>query len=666
MNLQRGRVLLIEGPDAETNQEIRNAIACGRFEPVPASPGEALMIADQVDCLLLDGSALSGAEPLRLLSELWCIQPDLPVIVMIDGDMALKERALRAGVAAVLTTPFAEIELRAAVLMALQQREVGLSAFTREIARTMSTVATALEEANGLQAALTEITGLFHVKRASVLLYEDAIGAQAWADLADPSLPFEAECPAKYGDIPPNERMRMIAQTGIPADIASHIRVRRGEGISGEVGKEGIPRLILRPPAQHVNELKSGEVQSGDTRRSIQAGICVPIRAAGERGHGEILGVFSISRVEPGEIFTPRDLEICEFLAAHIGQVLSRRRLDDEQATLQQRLAATEKLTYAGELAAGIAHEVASPIGYVRANVRALGEYFDDLGPLLGAVKKALETGGNIDMAPFLGDAEELLDVLADLPDLITESQTGMERATQIVNDMKAMVRIGGTDDPFEDVDLSSLIEGSLRLLRPRLHDTCNVDTDLFAGLNALGREVELSQVIVNLVVNAADACVERGANASQEDAFQPRVCVRTTIEDEQCVIAVEDNGIGIPQHKVSTIFAPLFTTKPKGVGTGLGLGIVQRIISAHEGTIEVKSEPNVGTTFFIRLPLGAMAPQVHLASDQAEDIIDQLDGAMMRNRDLQLIEEDGSTKNGPSPLPARAARPLPIDLAPS
>ena len=107
MKMHRGRVLLVEGPDTETNLAIRTAVACGRFEPVPASPGEALMLADQVDCLLLDGAALGGDEPLRLLSEVWCLQPDLPVIVMIDGDLRLKERALRAGVAAVLTTPFA-------------------------------------------------------------------------------------------------------------------------------------------------------------------------------------------------------------------------------------------------------------------------------------------------------------------------------------------------------------------------------------------------------------------------------------------------------------------------------------------------------------------------------------------------------------------------------
>ena len=456
--------------------------------------------------------------------------------------------------------------------------------------------------------------------------------------------------------------MRVAAHVGLPDHITRTMRVIRGQGIAGEVGKEGIPRLILRPPARHSNELDSAAKPAKDTRQSIQAGICVPIRAAGDRGHGEILGVLSVSRVEPGEIFTPRDLEICEFLSAHMGQVLTRRRLDDEQATLQQRLAATEKLTYAGELAAGIAHEVASPIGYVRANVRTLGEYFDDLGPLLQSVKHALNTGQPIDIRPFLGNASELLDVLADLPDLIDESRTGMERATQIVNDMKAMVRIGGTDEPFEDVDLTALVEGSLRLLRPRLLDACVVDTDLHAGLFARGHEVELSQVLVNLVVNASDACSERAASlhatrlaegssddtAASRRAFQPRVFVRSSLVGNTCVITVEDNGVGIPKNKVSSIFAPLFTTKPKGVGTGLGLGIVQRIVSAHDGTIEVTSEVGKGTTFKIMIPQG---------SAHHVDVVPET--TLTRNRDLQLMDEDGQPTR-PMPLPVEGSHHAP------
>ena len=185
---------------------------------------------------------------------------------------------------------------------------------------------------------------------------------------------------------------------------------------------------------------------------------------------------------------------------------------------------------------------------------------------------------------------------------------------------MKAMVRMGGQDSEKAPVELEPLIKNTLHLLRPRLADRCKVKTELASGATVWGREVELSQVLVNTIVNACDACVERVKTKGGDPA---QITVRTEALADAVALSVIDNGVGIPQDKIQQIFAPLFTTKANGGGgTGLGLGIVQRIVTSHDGRIEVTSEVGVGTTFRFILPPhrpdedGPGQPNAPLASD--------------------------------------------------
>ncbi|MCP4502927.1 MAG: GAF domain-containing protein [Deltaproteobacteria bacterium] len=576
MQFSRGQVLFIKGGDPISNEGVCNAIACGRFEPIPVGPLEALGLVDSVDFILMDASVSTGEndenDPLTLLSHLWCARPDLPAVLLSDGDPGLEERALRAGVTCVLTTPFTETELRAALHTAQQQRNSGIHFFTQELARTMSVVASVMDEnEEPLQKALEEVSNLFRVGRSSIFLF----------------------------DAPETFPLKMAAFVGFDPEVAKTIRIGEGEGIAGKVGKEGIPQLILRKQKKDQDPIKQ-----------LTAAVSVPIRAAGANtgGIGQILGVLNLAKNEQGDVFTPRDLEICEFMAAHIGQWLSRRALDAQQAKLNHQVVAVEKLSYAGELAAGIAHEVASPIAFVSANMRTLKEYFEDLAPLIDVLKEAAEEGKeNISLKGLIDDADDFVDIMEDLPTLVDECVDGMNRATQIVNDMKAMVRISDTEEVWTPVDVPKLISSSLRLLRPRLADRCKVTTEPFEDIVVQGREVELSQVIVNLVVNASDACVERKESEGEESPYAAMVTVKavSVVENDipGCLICVSDNGVGIPKEKVSQIFAPLFTTKAAGGGTGLGLGIVQRIMGAHYGKIRVDSDLGVGTTFSLFLP---------------------------------------------------------------
>ena len=125
-------------------------------------------------------------------------------------------------------------------------------------------------------------------------------------------------------------------------------------------------------------------------------------------------------------------------------------------------------------------------------------------------------------------------------------------------------------------------------------------DLHLDESVVVLGNEVELSQVLVNLIVNGLDACLSR---KDAEPDHRPTITVRVDRQGDDCVLSVGDNGTGISPEDQARIFAPLFTTKPNGVGTGLGLGIVKRVVSSHEGSLELSSNLGEGTTFRLILP---------------------------------------------------------------
>lgn len=532
--------------------------------PVWAHSGtEAREHVESVDLALVRLSGL--ADPLTLIAHLWCVHPELPVFVVGGpAEREASQAALRMGVAAVLSYPLDEHELRFATRIALEQHRASAQQFTRELARTLTSLSALLNAADirQLQPALEEIVRLFRADKASLLLFDDPLA--------------------------PDGRMRMAAAVGFPPGVPETVEVRRGEGVAGRVAQEGIPQLLLRTLSDYP---RFSDLRSDD---AIVASLSLPVLGSLQGRDRRVLGVLNLARQREGDVFTPRDLEVCEFIAASIGEMLSRLKLAKVEAELSEKMAAVEKLTYAGELAAGIAHEVANPVSCLHANLRVLAEYLEELAPALKTLRAVLageEHGLVLDPAP------ELVAVLDDLPAVVGESLEGSDRALRIVADIKAMVRVGDGSEPAAPVSLSELVEGTLRLLRPRLVGRCRVETALDPEARVLGYEMELSQVLVNLVVNAADAC------EAAKLGDKARVRVVAARREEGCILSVSDNGIGIPEEVRDRIFTPLFTTKPQGVGTGLGLGIVRRIVERHRGSISLHSTPGCGTTFEVRLP---------------------------------------------------------------
>ncbi|OGQ21993.1 MAG: hypothetical protein A2138_25865 [Deltaproteobacteria bacterium RBG_16_71_12] len=242
-----------------------------------------------------------------------------------------------------------------------------------------------------------------------------------------------------------------------------------------------------------------------------------------------------------------------------------------------------------GEIAAGIAHEVANPLAVARANVTSLIEYLSEVSPMLAHLED---------------EHPQLTEVLDDLPAVVCETWEGLSRADETIRQVKSLARADHDGDRDAPVVITDLVQTAVRFLGARLP---RVHTDLDPSAVVAGSPVELSQVLVNLLVNAADACEEQRAN-SGDPAYQPLVTVTVRKNGDRVLVSVEDNGCGMSEDTLTRAFMPLFTTKAGARGTGLGLSLVRRLIDRHAGVIRVKSAPGAGTSFSMLLPAAGSA----------------------------------------------------------
>ena len=246
-------------------------------------------------------------------------------------------------------------------------------------------------------------------------------------------------------------------------------------------------------------------------------------------------------------------------------------------AALRNRLVLSGRLAAVGQLAAGIAHEMANPLAFVHANLGQMRQHWESVGVLLEKAG-AERQGGHL-----LGEGEEILD----------ETLEGVERATAIVREVRGLAHGGRRDR--RPADVVELLEGVLRLTAPQLRERARVEKELGAVPLVWGAPQELQQVFLNLVMNAAQAVGTGGT-----------IQLRTESAGGRVVVHVEDDGAGIDPGIRDRIFDPFFTTKAVGEGSGLGLGIALGIVRSHGGEIRVDSEPGRGTRFSVHLPAAA------------------------------------------------------------
>jgi signal transduction histidine kinase len=283
--------------------------------------------------------------------------------------------------------------------------------------------------------------------------------------------------------------------------------------------------------------------------------------------------------------------------------------LNEKLSRAQEQLLQSEKLASIGQLAAGVAHEINNPISFVFSNFGTLDAYIVDLLRVLAQYEEAepyIADPGMKAGIRALRKQVELDYLVEDVPVLMSESREGIERVRKIVRDLKDFSRVDGHQD-WQWVDLHQGIDSTLNIVNNEVKYKADVVKEYGDIPEVECLPSQINQVILNVVVNGAQAI--SGARG--------RITIRTGCAGERVWIEISDNGSGIPKAIQSRIFDPFFTTKPIGSGTGLGLSLSYGIIQKHQGRIDVRSEPGVGTTFRIELPIKQDHDR-HVATDAA------------------------------------------------
>jgi nitrogen-specific signal transduction histidine kinase/CheY-like chemotaxis protein len=278
-----------------------------------------------------------------------------------------------------------------------------------------------------------------------------------------------------------------------------------------------------------------------------------------------------------------------------------------ELDAVRERLAQSEKLAVVGQLAAGVGHEINNPLAFVSGNLHVAVEQ-------LAALTR--EVGGPA--------SERLRDTLQALE----EARQGAERIQAIVKDLRTMAR--ADESRMVPVDVHAALEFSLTLAMPHLRHKAQIERRFGTVPAVQGNEAKLGQVLLNLLINAAQAIPEG-------DPLSHRVTLVTRREDSRVVVEVRDTGKGMTPEVMARIFEPFFTTKARAEGTGLGLFICQGLIQAMGGEMGVESEPGRGSTFRVVLPVSGET-EVTSTPGPARTVVD----APARKRVLVVDDEPG------------------------
>jgi two-component system NtrC family sensor kinase len=264
------------------------------------------------------------------------------------------------------------------------------------------------------------------------------------------------------------------------------------------------------------------------------------------------------------------------------------RKLEEAQNQLLQ----SEKMASIGQLAAGVAHEINNPVGFVNSNLGALQRYTEDMLKLLAAYER-LETALADDQLHDIKRLKQEIDaefLREDIGNLLTESLDGLQRVKRIVQDLKDFSHVDEAERQWANLETG--LESTLRVVWNELKYKAEVVKEFGAIPQIECFPSQLNQVFMNLLVNASHAIEEHG-----------RITIRTGQDGDNVWVEVEDNGKGIQPEHLGRIFEPFFTTKAVGKGTGLGLSLSYGIVKKHGGRIEVKSTPGKGSVFKMVLP---------------------------------------------------------------
>jgi len=263
-----------------------------------------------------------------------------------------------------------------------------------------------------------------------------------------------------------------------------------------------------------------------------------------------------------------------------------------EQA--QNQLLQSDKMASIGQLAAGVAHEINNPVGFVSSNLTTLRQYVQSLLKLVDAQAALRQQPDDAELARQLArveDEAELDYLKEDLPQLLDESAEGLTRVKKIVQDLKDFSRVDQSD--WQQADLNAGLESTLNVVRNEVKYKAEVSMNLGSLPLVLCLAGQLNQVFMNLIVNASHAIADRGV-----------ITLSSGREGDWVWVQVDDTGCGMSEEVQRRIFEPFFTTKDVGKGTGLGLSLSFSIVQRHDGLIQVRSTPGQGSSFRVWVPI--------------------------------------------------------------
>lgn len=401
-----------------------------------------------------------------------------------------------------------------------------------------------------------------------------------------------------------------VAQTGlIIIDSSNHQIMDINIMAALTLGYE-VPELLGQPIHQCMPEepqsncpfhLGSKQDHSGTLKLQAADGSGIPVMFSTTR-LGEIYANFVIFSF----------LDISEQMAVENELRNSHSQLEHANKQLKDhknRIVQSEKLASIGQLAAGVAHEINNPVGYVTSNLGTISEYIETMKSVIELHEKLNNLGldDEIERKNLLGaikyiqDDEDLDFILEDCDNVMKESMEGVHRVAEIVQNLKSFAR--EDSDVHAPQDINEGIDAMIKMVWNELKYHCEIVREFGDVPVVQCHRGQINQVFMNMLVNASHAMPPEGG----------LITIGTSVQGSRLEIRIADNGSGIPPEALSKIFDPFFTTKDVGKGTGLGLSISHGIILDHGGSIEVDSELGKGSEFRIYLPLAECSPDEEL-----------------------------------------------------
>lgn len=304
-------------------------------------------------------------------------------------------------------------------------------------------------------------------------------------------------------------------------------------------------------------------------------------------------------------------------------------RTNSELKLMQSQLVQSEKLAAIGELAAGVAHEMNTPVGFVASNFQTLESYVKKIKSLLEAYDQLtaqIGTAPETELFEKAAATNRMRDdmkmdfILEDIQGLFDDSAEGLERVTSIIRNLKDFSRVG-QPGIREEFCINDGIESTLVVARNEIKYDADIKTEFSQVPFVLCESGQINQVFLNILLNAVQAI------KSQERQKNGTITIKTYATETEVVCEISDDGPGIPADNLSKIFDPFFTTKPAGKGTGLGLSVSYDIIvNKHGGKLLVESAIGEGTKFIIKLPIEEAKPQEAEEIENEESCLNGVD----------------------------------------